>query len=85
MSGADLVREFGAAPPVMADYAAELASLRPAEAAERALLVEALPSALRRVGLSLSLAEDARDRTYSTRHAREKEAVSALPDGAGRR
>jgi hypothetical protein len=84
LSGADLVREFGAEPPAMADYAAELSSLRPAEAAERSLLFEALPPALRRVGLSLSLAEDARDRTYSTDDEREKEAVSGRPDGAGR-
>jgi uncharacterized protein len=57
LTGGALVRAFGAEPPVMADYAAELLGLSPSEACERRGVMEALPPALVRVGLSLSLAE----------------------------
>lgn len=85
MVGDDLVRAYGSAPPVMADYAAELASLRPGEAAERPLLISALPAALGWVGLSLSLAEADGDRTYSFRDEREKTAASEGPARAAGR
>jgi uncharacterized protein len=76
MGAAELDGRFGSAPPVMADYSAELAALCPSEALDRSAIVEALPAALARVGLALSLAEGARDRTYSTHHGPE-DAVSA--------
>jgi len=82
--GAELVRVFGAEPPIMSDYAAALAALSPSEAAERILLTEALPAAIRRVGLSHSLAEAARDRTYSKRDERETDGVSDGPEIAAR-
>jgi len=85
LTGDDLVRTYGSAPPVMADYAAELASLRPGEAAERPLMVSALPAALGWVGLSLALAEADGDRTYSIRDEREKSAVAEGPDRAAGR
>lgn len=65
MTGTALAAGFGSEPPIMADYAAELSGLCPAEASERPLLVDALPAALAWVSLSLSLAEGALDRTYS--------------------
>ena len=72
LTGDDLVREYGSYPPVMADYVSELASLRPEEAAERPLLISALPAALGWVGLSLTLAQADDDRTYSLRDEREE-------------
>jgi uncharacterized protein len=65
IAGDDLIRFFGAQPPIMADYATELVALCPSEAGDRATVIEALPKALARVGLSLSLAHAASDRTYS--------------------
>jgi len=56
LSGAGLSRAFGSAPPQMADYAAELVGLSPSEAGERKSILEAMPSAVARVGLGLSLA-----------------------------
>jgi uncharacterized protein len=66
LSGDALARVFGREPPVMADYAAELAALLPSEAGERASVYEALPWALARVGLSFSLAARSLDRPYSS-------------------
>jgi len=57
ITGTELVRAFGSEPPLMASYAAELTSLSPSLASHRRLIVEALPPALARVALSLSLAE----------------------------
>ncbi len=65
ITGPRLEERFGAPPPAMAVYAAELAALSPSEAAERSLIVDALPAALARVSLSLSLADGMCDRTYS--------------------
>jgi uncharacterized protein len=64
ITGTELVRGFGSEPPLMAGYAAELAALSPSQAAQRSLIVEALPSALARVALSLSLAQGSALRTY---------------------
>jgi hypothetical protein len=80
LSGGELLRVFGSAPPIMADYASALTALCPSDSAERTLLVEALPLALARVGLSLSLAEGATDRAYSG-YDEPKEAPSGtFPD-----
>ena len=70
--GAELVRIFGAEPPVMADYSAEVVALFPSEASEAALVLDALPKAIARVGLSLSLAGASSDRAYSKRDEREE-------------
>ncbi len=78
IAGPSLELRFGAAPPVMADFSAELAALCPSEAAERSLLVDALPGALARVGLSIALAEDSTDRSYSGRNEHEEEARADL-------
>jgi uncharacterized protein len=55
-TGTELVRLFGSEPPLMADYGASLAALSPSDVTHRQLIVEALPAALARVALSLSLA-----------------------------
>lgn len=65
MAGTELERRFGREPPDMAAYASELAALSPSEVAQRSLIVDALPAALARVGLSLSLAAGSLDPTYS--------------------
>jgi uncharacterized protein len=62
--GEELARAFGAEPPIMSAYAAEILAIDPSEAGERRSVVEALPAALARVSLALSLAEEARDRPY---------------------
>ena len=84
LTGDDLVREYGSVPPIMADYAAELASLCPGEGAERPLLISALPAAFGWVGLSLSLAEADGDRTYLIRDEREKATAARRPARAAR-
>jgi uncharacterized protein len=66
LTGDKLLRAFGAEPPVMADYGAALVGLSPSDSGERRSLLDALPSAMVRVGLSLSLAARAPDPTYST-------------------
>jgi hypothetical protein len=77
LSGEELACVFGAEPPVMADCAAQLVALSPSEAGERRSVLEALPLALVRVGLCLSLATQAADGTYSTQD--ESEAKSSRP------
>jgi Fe-S-cluster containining protein len=71
LTGDALLRAFGAEPPIMTDYATELVALSPSESGERHSVLEALPPALIRVGLSLSLAARALDRTYSNYDERE--------------
>lgn len=73
IAGEDLLRVFGAEPPVMADYAAAIVALSPSEAGDRASVVEALPRALARVGLSTSLALAASHSTYSSEDEPEPE------------
>ena len=46
---------FGAVPPPMADFSAEIVALDPSEAGLRASILDALPSALARVALVLKL------------------------------
>jgi Fe-S-cluster containining protein len=82
MRGGELDAAFGSMPPMMADYAAELSGASPGESADRALLPEALPRALARVALALSLAEDARDRAYSSPHEREESSGAKLTEPA---
>jgi uncharacterized protein len=76
--GAELERQFGAEPPVMTDHAARLVALCPSDATERALIVEALPAALAKLSLHLSLAEAAIDRAYSGRDEAGEEAFANL-------
>jgi Predicted Fe-S-cluster oxidoreductase len=61
LAGEELARIFGAEPPVMADYAAQIVALLPSESSERLTVAEALPRAIARVGLALSLAQRAED------------------------
>jgi hypothetical protein len=70
--GISLLDALGAAPPVMADYAVEILSLSPSESGKRESVLEALPSALERVGLALSLAKGSADLTYSMQDEREE-------------
>jgi uncharacterized protein len=56
-SGEELTCVFGAQPPVMADYSTQLMGLSPSEAGERRSVLEALPPAIVRVGLCISLAD----------------------------
>jgi Fe-S-cluster containining protein len=65
--GEELIRVFGAEPPVMADYSAEVVALFPSEASRTDLILDALPKAIARVGLSLSLVDASSDRAYSKR------------------
>jgi hypothetical protein len=64
LEGDELIRVFGAEPPVMADYSAEVVALFPSEASQTDLILDALPKAIARVGLSLSLAGGCSDRAY---------------------
>ncbi len=66
LTGAALRSAFGGEPPMMGDYGAALVALAPADSGERRSMLEALPAAIVRVGLSLSLATRAPDRTYSS-------------------
>jgi uncharacterized protein len=75
-----LVSLFGAEPPVMADYGPQVVSLSPSEGGERRSLYEALPVALVRVGLCLSLATSASDGTYSSEHESEARSTKPSPD-----
>jgi Fe-S-cluster containining protein len=59
MTGTELDLVFGSAPPLMADHASALVALCPSEASGRSPIFEALPAALARVSLHLSLAEAA--------------------------
>jgi uncharacterized protein len=70
LSGDGLVRAFGIEPPVMGDYSAALVALSPSESGERLGILEALPRAIVRAGLSLSLAALEPDRAYSMRDER---------------
>lgn len=72
LTGEALLRAFGVEPPAMVDYATELVSLSPSESGERHSILDALPSALVRVGLGLSLAARAPDGTYSMHDEREE-------------
>lgn len=72
LAGEELAHIFGAEPPVMADYAAQVIALLPSEAGDRASVVEAMPKAIARVGLALSLAGAAADDGYSKRDGREE-------------
>jgi Fe-S-cluster containining protein len=67
LAGEELVRIFGAEPPIMADYSAQIVALFPSEASETALILDALPKAISRVGLSHSLAGELSDRAYLKR------------------
>jgi Fe-S-cluster containining protein len=71
-SGEKIMRVFGAEPPFMTDYSAQLMSLSPSESGARSSLLEALPAALIRLGLCISLAARAPDPTYSTHDEREE-------------
>lgn len=64
LAGEELARVFGAEPPIMADYSAQVVALFPSESGETALVTEAMPKAVARVGLTLSLAGAAKDRPY---------------------
>jgi len=57
MSGSELELFFGSAPPIMADHASALVALYPSEVSERSPIIEALPTALARHCLRLSLAQ----------------------------
>jgi Fe-S-cluster containining protein len=72
LTGEDLAEAFGTEPPFMADYATELAGLFPSESGERLSVFEALPSALLRLELILSLAARSPDLTYSKRDESEE-------------
>ena len=72
LTGGDLDEAFGTEPPFMADYATELAGLFPSESGERLSVFEALPSALLRLELILSLAARSPDLTYSKRDESEE-------------
>jgi Fe-S-cluster containining protein len=82
--GEELGGTFGSTPPMMADYAAELAASSPGESSDRSLILEALPRALARVGLSLALAEGDRDRAYSTSHDPEEASDAKLTEPGSR-
>jgi uncharacterized protein len=75
LAGEELARTFGSEPPVMADYATQVVGLSPSESGERRSVYEALPLALVRVGLCLSLAARADDDPYSTKNEREEVAA----------
>lgn len=64
LAGEELARVFGAEPPIMADYSAQIVALLPSEASETALVLDALPRAIARVSLALSLAGASSDRAY---------------------
>jgi uncharacterized protein len=85
LAGEELARAFGAEPPVMADYSAALSALSPSEAGSRSLLLEALPAAIARVALALSLAELSPDQPYFEPHERPNEpiALRAEPEFGG--
>jgi hypothetical protein len=72
LAGEELLRVYGAEPPVMADYTTELVGLSPSESGEARSVLEAMPSALMRVGQTLSLARRASDGTYSKHDEREE-------------
>ena len=63
---------FGAETPIMADYAAEIVALAPSDSGERQSVREALPKALNRIGLMLSLANNESDRPYSIHDERKE-------------
>jgi Fe-S-cluster containining protein len=71
LTGDKLLGAFGAEPPLMADYGTALVGLSPSDSGERHSILDALPTAIVRVGLSLSLAARSPDRTYSTQDERE--------------
>jgi Fe-S-cluster containining protein len=52
---AEMTGLFGAVPPPMADFSAEIVAIDPSEAGLRASILDALPSALARVALVLKL------------------------------
>jgi uncharacterized protein len=93
LTGEALACAFGSEPPVMADYAAQIVGLSPSEAGERRSVVEALPVALVRVGLCLSLASASQaspslaarafDATYSREDEREEPRTRPSPDRRG--
>jgi len=77
-SGEALREAFGAAPPLMSAFAAELLGLDPDSTGERRLLAEALPRALAKVGLALSLAGMARGDDEPEPNEPEPDAPSPL-------
>jgi uncharacterized protein len=79
LAGEALTRVYGSEPPVMADYATQIVGLSPSEAGERRSLIEALPLALIRVRLCLSLATRASEGPYSTENEREKACTQPSP------
>jgi uncharacterized protein len=80
MTGEEIAETFGSTPPVMADYATQIVGLSPSEGGERHSVYEALPLALVRVGLCLSLATRASDGTYSAENDRENSPDGSIPD-----
>jgi Fe-S-cluster containining protein len=80
LTGDRLLRAFGAEPPLMGDYGAALVGLSPSDSGERRSLPDALPSAIVRVGLSLSLAARAPDPTYSSKNERGKTIAEPIPE-----
>lgn len=84
LTGEALACAFGSEPPAMGDYAAQIVGLSPSEAGERRSVIEALPVALVRVGLCLSLAARAFDGTYSTEDEREEPLTRPGPDRNGK-
>jgi len=65
LAGQELYRVYGAEPPVMADYATQVVGLAPSESGEARSVYEALPLAIVRVGLCLSLAAETAGRAAS--------------------
>lgn len=81
LSGVVLEKVCGAEPPIMGDYAAQLIVLAPSESGDRHSVIEALPSALIRVGLALSLAAREPTGTYYGQHEGEERIVREPADG----
>jgi uncharacterized protein len=85
LAGEELLDAFGSEPPVMADYTSQVLGLSPSEAGERHGVYEALPLAVVRVGLCLSLAKaslamQAYDGTYSAEDEQEEKPSRPSPD-----
>jgi uncharacterized protein len=80
LTGAALQSSFGSELPVMGDYGAALVALSPSDSGERHGMLKALPSAIVRVALSLSLAARAPDRTYSNQDERGERIAGPIPE-----
>jgi uncharacterized protein len=90
LAGEELAGRFGSVPPIMVDYATEVVGLSPSEGGERHSLYDALPLALIRVGLCLSLDREASlaarapDGSYSAEDAREQRRGPSSDGNPGR-